>query len=291
MSTYNSNLENTAKSRTSKSIFRPSRFEFSELTIKIICAVCLLLYVIGTIIFDKKIMEIMIAGQTSVIDAMNSDQRLASTMTLATIFQAMGGFSVPLFAFMLVEGFLETADCKKYLGSIVLLAFITEIPYDFAKSGSTFFIAAQNPVWGLVIAFIMLLALKKVFNKEKPWTLLVCILVVVVALFWGVIMFSEFAIMTVLYTLVYYVFRDKRNTGILVSVLLCIAAGVLGMLFSQAKVATNVNGLIYIPGVLAAFPVFLYGGKRNIKEGSYKYVFYAIVPVIYLICGIVAKYI
>ena len=54
-------------------------------------------------------------------------------MTLAgigSIMQLIGGMAIPVFAFLLVEGFRNTSDYKKYLITMVITALVSEIPYD-----------------------------------------------------------------------------------------------------------------------------------------------------------------
>lgn len=282
MATYYNGLEKSAEERKSKSFFKPSRFEISERAIKIIASVCMLLYVIGTVVIEGGILKINAMDTSALNDALASDSKLMAQASVAAVFQFIGGFSVPLFAFILVEGFLETGSFKKYFLTILLLAFVTEIPYDFAKSGETFYAYSQNPMWGVVISLIMIFAIRKVYKKEKIATGLGCIFIVVAAVLWDILLATEFGIIFTLLVLVYYLFREKRNKGILVAALVCIVVGLGGS-------AIGFNGLLYIPGALAAYPIFLYSGKRGFEDGNYKYIFYVIVPVMYLACGFIAK--
>ena len=43
----------------------------------------------------------------------------------------IGRLSFPIFAFMVVEGYYNTKDVKKYLGRLLIFAFISEIPFDY----------------------------------------------------------------------------------------------------------------------------------------------------------------
>jgi len=282
MSLYYNGVEKSAESRKSKSFFKPSKFEISERTIKIIASICMLLYVVGTVVIEGGLLKTNSMDQSALNNALASDSRLMAKASVAALFQFIGGFSVPLFAFVMVEGFLETASFKRYFLSIILLAFVTEIPYDFAKSGKTFYAYAQNPIWGVVISLVMIFAIQKIYKKEKIISALGCIFIVVAALLWDILLATEFGIVFTLLVLIYYIFREKRNKAILIAALLCILVGIGGSAF-------GFNGLLYIPGALAAYPIFLYSGQRGFDEGNYKYIFYAIVPVMYLSCGFIAK--
>lgn len=282
MATYYNGLEKSAEERKSVSFFKPSKFEISERTIKIIASVCMLLYVIGTVVIEGGILNIDSMNQAALNEALAGNSKLMAQASVAAVFQFIGGFSVPLFAFILVEGFLETASFKKYFLTILLLAFVTEIPYDFAKSGEPFYAYSQNPMWGVVISLIMIFAIRKVYKKDRIATGLGCVFIVVAAFLWDILLATEFGIVFTLLVLVYYIFREKRNRSILIAALVCIVVGLAGS-------AVGFNGLLYIPGALSAYPIFLYSGKRGFEEGNYKYIFYVIVPVMYLACGFIAK--
>lgn len=75
----------------------------------------------------------------------------------------IGRLAFPIFAFLLVEGFLHTKNFRKYLTGMLLLAILSELPYDFALSGATHFpeLHRQNTLFTLSLGLIMLWTLKK----------------------------------------------------------------------------------------------------------------------------------
>lgn len=54
----------------------------------------------------------------------------------------LGRISFPLYAYMIAEGCHKTKNIRKYMGRLMILAFLSEIPYDFlfenVKLGNTF---------------------------------------------------------------------------------------------------------------------------------------------------------
>ena len=48
------------------------------------------------------------------------------------IFNIIGRIAFPLFAFLLIEGFVHTGNLKKYMLRMLIFACISEIPYDLA---------------------------------------------------------------------------------------------------------------------------------------------------------------
>lgn len=65
------------------------------------------------------------------------------------LFRIVGRVAFIIFAFLLVEGTQHTGNFEKYLLRLLLWAFLSEIPYDFARSGSYFYWEEQNIFWTL----------------------------------------------------------------------------------------------------------------------------------------------
>ncbi len=65
-------------------------------------------------------------------------------ITLYVIGRVIGRIAFPLFAFLIVQGFLHTRNVKKYMLRLAIFAFISEIPFDFAFSEKPFGIVIRN---------------------------------------------------------------------------------------------------------------------------------------------------
>lgn len=80
------------------------------------------------------------------------------------LYQAMrivGRISFVLFSFMLVEGFLHTHNLRKYLSRILLFAFLSELPFDLAFYHTVIKPDAQNVMFTLFIALLVLIGLAR----------------------------------------------------------------------------------------------------------------------------------
>ncbi|MDO4670354.1 MAG: TraX family protein [Aerococcus sp.] len=68
------------------------------------------------------------------------------------IMRLIGRIAFPLFAFLLVEGFLHTHNRKRYAIRLLSLGLVSEIPYDLALHQSWFDLISQNVFFTLFLA-------------------------------------------------------------------------------------------------------------------------------------------
>ena len=83
------------------------------------------------------------------------------TWELTDLYQLMrniGRIAFPIYCFLLVEGFMRTSNVKKYLGRMLLFAFISEIPFDLSFAGKVINSDYQNVMftlfWGLLAMYV-----------------------------------------------------------------------------------------------------------------------------------------
>ena len=77
----------------------------------------------------------------------------------------VGRIAFPLFAFLLVEGFLHTRSRFRYAGNLLLFAALSEVPFDLALYGRPFFRMHQNTLFTLFLALLMLILLETASGK------------------------------------------------------------------------------------------------------------------------------
>lgn len=195
-------------------------------------------------------------GELRQMWAANTDLMVLSSW--AAVFQLLGGLAVPVFAFLLVEGFLHTKSFRRYLLRMLLFALVSEVPFDFAMGGKLLDWTQQNILFTLVVGLIMLYGMKT-FSASR----VVQVLIAIAAVFWCVLMKTQFGLCMILLAAVYYLLRDQK-----------------------AKLwVGGVISLMYVTGPVSVFLLKRYNGQLGDRPN--KYLFYCLYPLILLILGVI----
>lgn len=83
------------------------------------------------------------------------------------VLRCIGRLAFPLFAFMAVEGYLHTRSLKNYLLRLLMLAVISEIPFDLLVSGSVFDPMHQNVIWTIILGLCCIRAFENISADLK----------------------------------------------------------------------------------------------------------------------------
>lgn len=235
--------------------------------LKIFACIMMLVSSIGITIVENGLIHIGQYTQEQLSDLLAKDSQMMVYAGIGSVFQLFGGLSVPIFAFLLVEGFLHTSDYKKYLLTMVAFAILSEIPYDLANYEKFWDLSGQNAMFSMVISLLMLYFLR--IAKEKGGALggLLQLLLVVVAVMWVSFFRAGYGLCIVLLTAILYIFNTKN-----------VLKTLLGVIVS----------LLYVTGPLAFYGIWCYNEKRTNRLPKYFYYFFY--PVHLLILGIIVKY-
>lgn len=234
--------------------------------LKMVACIAMLLRTIGIVIVEKGMIHLDQYTQESLNQAMARDSRLMTLAGVGSVLQLLGGLAIPIFAFLLVEGFRNTSDYKKHLITMLIAALVCEIPYDLAMSGKVLDLSSQNGLLTMCICLLMLKCMDLVKNMSGFSGKLVKVLITLAAVLWTSLLRCEYGLCTVLLTAVFYVFYTRN-----------VLKTVLGGLIS----------IMYVTGPLAFYGLWCYNGKR--KDRISKYVYYGFYPASLLVLGIVAK--
>ena len=234
-----------------KQNFLPDKMKIlSGSAIKVLAVVTMLIDHIASHLIDPRIVLFSFAGHT---------------VKLYMIMRYIGRLAFPLFAFLLVEGFVHTRNRVKYGVSLLIFTLISEIPWDLLHHGVWFSFKDQSVFVTLLFGFLGMYVIETF--KNKP------VLQVAALLLFGaltVVLRADFSIKGYTFILLLYALRQNE-------VLRIISAFVLN------------NHWWCLP---AFIPISLYNGKRGFIKGKVlKYAFYVFYPAHLLIIYLIKYYI
>ena len=184
------------------------------------------------------------------------------------ILRCVGRLAFPLFAFMAVEGYLHTRSLKKYLLRLLMLAVISEIPFDLLVSGSVFDPMHQNVIWTIILGLCCIRAFENISADLKK---MLSAVVIIASLAAAIIARVDYSSAGVLTLLAFYAFRGNTVR--------CRLMQLLSLAFIN---------LVLLGGIQFAFPyqalavlslpiIWLYDGSQGPHNGFIKaanYLFY-----------------
>ncbi|MBR3226639.1 MAG: hypothetical protein IKF78_15095 [Atopobiaceae bacterium] len=172
----------------------------------------------------------------------------------AVIGESIGRLAFPIFAFLLVEGFVHTRDRWRYGRNLALFALISEVPFDLSRMLTPFDPSYQNVFVTLFVSYVALCAYEGF--ADRPALRAACVLGLALA---SMGLACDYGPRGFALVFVFYVLR------------------------SNALAYTAVGSCIMLStwrSALALVPINLYNGKRGFVQGPVlKFAFYAFYPV------------
>lgn len=193
----------------------------------------------------------------------------------------VGRLAFPIFAFLIVEGFMHTSDFKKYAKRLLVFGLISEIPFNLISAGSAFFPFHQNVMFTLLLGLLCINEMEKM-KTNKDWKVVIkSVLKILGLLLISVIGFVDYGLTGILTIIAFYVFRNFKFAWLvqLISLVLLYIIFFKGQSviinFFETEYFLPIQGL----GVLSLIPIWLYNGKRESKNKIVQYGFYAFYPI------------
>ena len=234
--------------------------EVTAATLKWYGCITMLFYSVSMTVIQNGLLHVNQYTNPELRQMWAEDPQLMALSSWAAVFQLLGGLGIPVFAFLLVEGFLHTGSFSVYLIRMTAFALVSEIPYDYAMTGRLLDWSSQNMLFTLVIGLVMLYGLR-LFQAGRG----VKLLIVLSAVLWGLLMRSQFGFCMILLIAVYYLMREHR-----------------------AKFwVSGAISLMYITGPVSNFVLTRYNHQPGSQ--SWKYLFYFLYPAHLLILGLVTR--
>lgn len=139
------------------------------------------------------------------------DHIWATMPTQGSLLTCIGRLAFPIFAFLLSEGFVLTHDRKKYALRLLVMAVISELPFNLMYGGELIYPYHQNVLWTFLLSLLCLWVIESVRKKGRLWlTVLTAALVSLLGWFLGTVLMLDYYGTGVLTVIVFYLFRGNR---------------------------------------------------------------------------------
>lgn len=224
--------------------------------------------IISRSILQNRMLGVGLHSMQELMQMMQNSDTAMAIATVALVLQAVETVAVPIFVFLLAEGFRHTSDWKKYMLRVTGLAVLTEIPYDLAMNQKILEFGSQNPMIGLVLCMIVLYLFER-FSSKK----LICLVMALAGLAWALMLRVDHGIPMILMVCVIRVFRNKH----------------MFMGFSGMAAAALCVGIspFYLAAPMGFLAIHFYNGEQGNSSRIVNYLFY---PVTLLVIGLIAKF-
>jgi hypothetical protein len=183
------------------------------------------------------------------------------------IFRIIGRISFPIFAFLIVEGYMHTSNIYKYLLRLFTFALISEIPFDLAFYNQVGFVH-QNVFFTLFLGLLALHLYETLRGKDDSIAKFVVFIIGVIA----IILRTDYMIYGILMIFSLYLYKNNIKKSFL---LVALINGL--MVLSNWLVGfTNFRSSIQIFALISLIFIYYYNNQRGKKI---KYIFYLFYPV------------
>ncbi len=142
------------------------------------------------------------------LQAMNQSGEVMMMVTLSLVLQAVETCAVPIFSYLVVEGFCRTSSFRNYLLRVTLLAAACELPYNLAFSSKLFDLSTRNPAFGMVLCLVMMYYYRR-FAGKKVTNILMRLAVTVAAVIWAEMFKVEHGSFSIIVAAALWAMRNK----------------------------------------------------------------------------------
>lgn len=193
----------------------------------------LLAGMVGQGVLQMRVMGLSVMSPEQILAVLESSQNMMTVATASLLMKALETCAVPIFAFLLVDGWMNTSDRGKYALRVLGVALVSEIPYDLVMSGSWFYFSAQNPALGLLLSMAVLY-FYSLYPGKGFKNVAIKLLVTVCAMIWTSMLRIEYAGSLVLTTVVLYLCWSKPNLRAIAGATATLLCSLSSLLFMMA---------------------------------------------------------
>lgn len=170
----------------------------------------LLAGIIGQSVIQNHVLNMPSLSGEQLLKSME-DPQVMTFATIALVIRLISVCAIPIYAFLLVEGFQRTSSLKNYFLRVAGVALLTELPYNLAMGGKWIDMSSRNPVFGLVLGMLVLYFFRYSTGK-KVMDGLIKVVIFVMAIVWSnfILKITDGSAIIIVVTAL-YALRKKRG--------------------------------------------------------------------------------
>jgi len=189
-------------------------------------------------------------------------------------FRGIGRLAMPIFAYLLAEGFRHTKARERFLMRLLAFAVISEIPYDIVMGNEITFLSNTNIFYTLFLGG-MAICLYERLRKRRGWQTMAVLAATLPTAILAEVLSADFGGMGVLFIFAMYAITPRTPRFIAMGAFAISQFVPLAAAYSMG-IEIPIKYVLTRPFALAAVPlVALYNGERGTKA---KWLFYAAYP-------------
>lgn len=247
----------------------------SRQTIRIWGLLFLVAGAVGQAVVMNKMLGMAGQSASSILSIDPSDKNITMVI-VAILSQIAYACAIPLYTFLLVDGFRRTSRIRDYALRLAGVAVLAEIPYNLVFSGKWLDLGNQNPMVAMVLGVGMLYFFNY-YSGKKIKNILIRVLVVVLGLVWVKMLKINHGEAVVIMICTLWALRKRRGLQII---------GGCSMMFMIGAMPGLGTPMYWLSPVIF-LAINFYNEEQGDENRWFNYLSY---PVILLIVGLIANY-
>ncbi len=221
----------------------------------------LTLGVVGRVLLENRVLGLTQNSEEELLKLLEDPQMMGAA-SVALVLQVISYCAVPLFAFLLVEGFCHTKRVLFYFLRILGLAVVCELPYNLAMNGKLWDTADRNPVFALALGLAILYFYRN-YTEKSGKNFAVKLLVTVMAVLWVGMLRIDQGLPLVILVAALWALRSKPNFQVIGG--------------CSAAIACSLISPLYMLSPLTFIAVHFYNGERETRSRWLRYAAYPLI--------------
>ena len=238
-----------------------------------------LLFLVAGAVSQGIVMNVLMGMQgkssAEILQSLEASEKNLTYGVVALVLQMAYAGAIPIFTFLLVDGFRHTTSIKNYGLRLAGVALIAEIPYNLAMSGMWFDFNSRNPMVAMVLGLVMLY----IYHYYSGWkikNILIRVAVFALSIVWIEMLRIDHGLAVVVIITVLWALRKRKGLQIL--------GGCAAMFMISAFPSMNPS---YWLSPIVFLAVYFYNGELCEENRWINYLSY---PAVLLAVGLIAKY-